>query len=85
MRIIFSGRVQGVGFRHRVFKIAEELGVKGTVQNLSDGSVEVIALAAQETLEEFLERVRSQKGAASIDGIVIDREESGPYHDFRIL
>ncbi|WP_406633799.1 acylphosphatase [Pseudarthrobacter quantipunctorum] len=37
------GMVQGVGFRFRTMGKAEELGLAGEVENLSDGSVAVVA------------------------------------------
>lgn len=37
--IIFSGMVQGVGFRYETWTIAQKLGLVGFVENLSDGSV----------------------------------------------
>jgi acylphosphatase len=36
-----TGRVQGVGFRFWTRRIAEELGLEGSVRNMPDGSVEV--------------------------------------------
>jgi len=38
-QVYFSGRVQGVGFRHAVLQVAREFEVAGFVQNLSDGRV----------------------------------------------
>ncbi len=38
--IIFSGEVQGVGFRYRMYHAACANGVSGWVRNLYDGSVE---------------------------------------------
>lgn len=40
--IIISGRVQGVGFRRYVLKVANQFGLKGWVRNLLDGRVEVL-------------------------------------------
>lgn len=40
---IFTGRVQGVGFRYQATRIARGLGLTGTVCNLWDGSVELEA------------------------------------------
>lgn len=55
-RIVVYGRVQGVGFRYYVLKVATELGLKGHVRNLPNGTVEVEAegdLAAVETLIDY--------------------------------
>lgn len=42
-RFVVTGVVQGVGFRNFVWRRATELGLAGHVQNLPDGSVEVVA------------------------------------------
>lgn len=39
--IIFSGRVQGVGFRYTACYLARSLGLTGWVKNLWDGNVEM--------------------------------------------
>jgi acylphosphatase len=47
------GKVQGVFYRHSTRIEAERLQLRGTARNLEDGSVEVVALGAQEALEAF--------------------------------
>lgn len=42
-RMIFTGHVQGVGFRYTVRSIAKGRQVTGYVRNLPDGSVELVA------------------------------------------
>ena len=41
-----TGLVQGVGFRQWTRRVASELGVRGAVANLGDGTVEVHATGA---------------------------------------
>ena len=42
MKIIYSGHVQGVGFRYNARSVATGYELSGTVRNLADGRVELI-------------------------------------------
>lgn len=53
MRIHYTGRVQGVGFRHAVKTLATGYDVTGWVRNLDDGSVELAAEGERAELEAF--------------------------------
>jgi acylphosphatase len=55
--VYYSGRVQGIGFRYTVQDIANQQRVFGWIKNLSDGRVEVLAEAEEDTLNSFLEQV----------------------------
>ncbi|MDD1712943.1 MAG: acylphosphatase [Methanoregulaceae archaeon] len=54
VEITISGRVQKVGFRACVRKVATDLSVTGTVFNLPDGRVQVYATAEPMILEKFI-------------------------------
>jgi acylphosphatase len=54
VEITITGRVQKVGFRACVRKIATDLSVTGTVFNLPDGRVQVYASAETMILEKFI-------------------------------
>lgn len=57
MTATVRGRVQGVGFRYWAHHTAEAMpGVAGEVRNLPDGSVELVAEAAERATLEGLER-----------------------------
>ncbi len=54
------GVVQGVGYRPFVARLAEELGINGTVQN-NGGIVEITADASKQAADEFIHRLKSQQ------------------------
>jgi len=58
MQIFYSGRVQGVGFRYTVKSAARGFEVTGTVRNLEDGRVELIAEGEKAELEAFRKGIR---------------------------
>lgn len=58
MKVLFSGRVQGVGFRYTVCRLASSFRVTGYVKNLMRGDVEVIAEGSEQELADFLNEIR---------------------------
>ncbi|HSJ02719.1 MAG: acylphosphatase [Verrucomicrobium sp.] len=57
-QVFYSGKVQGVGFRYSVKRIASGFEVTGWVKNLPDGRVELQASSLdEEELEAFLEDI----------------------------
>jgi len=81
---IFSGRVQGVGFRFTVEELANQSGVLGWVKNLIDGKVEVVAEAEEEVLKIFLERVKEYFSHYIGDVEVRWEPASGGFKNFSI-
>ena len=59
-RVIYRGRVQGVGFRYTTASIARRHPVVGFVRNLPDGSVELLAEAVPPVLDQFLAEIGSK-------------------------
>lgn len=59
LKILITGRVQKVGFRACVRKIASDLNVTGTVVNLEDGKVQVYATGEAIVLEKFTSMIYS--------------------------
>jgi acylphosphatase len=68
-RYLVRGRVQGVGYRYYVMREASALGVAGFARNLADGSVEVVAEAADEVMEMFEDRLRQGPSFASVKAL----------------
>lgn len=57
--ILFSGTVQGVGFRYTTLNYAREVNLMGWVKNLSDGRVEICAQGSKKVLKQFIDQVKN--------------------------
>jgi acylphosphatase len=62
-RVLYEGRVQGVGFRFTASRLAPRFGVSGFVRNLVDGRVELEAQGDPDRLREFLDSIRGEIGS----------------------
>jgi acylphosphatase len=58
MQVLYSGQVQGVGFRYTVKSVATGFDVTGSVRNLPGGGVELVAEGAKDELEAFRQAIR---------------------------
>ena len=70
IRLIVSGEVQGVGFRHFVRESARALGVRGWTKNLPDGSVELEAEGDDAVMREFIKRVGVGPESAQVEYVL---------------
>ncbi len=68
-RFVLSGRVQGVGFRWFATDHAEIEGIKGSVRNLPNGDVEVIAEGERDAMERFEMAIRQGPPRAHIEEV----------------
>jgi acylphosphatase len=75
MRVLYSGQVQGVGFRYTVKSVAAGFDVTGAVCNLSSGEVELIAEGARDELEAFRQAIRG----SGLDHFI--RQEDVSWHE----
>ncbi len=56
-RVIFEGRVQGVGFRYTVKQLAMGFEIVGTVKNLADGTVELELMGEEGEVDDFIREI----------------------------
>ena len=57
---LFTGRVQGVGFRYATLQVAKEFEVSGSVCNLPDGRVKLEAEGAKDEVGSFIMAVEER-------------------------
>ena len=70
MTVIYSGRVQGVGFRYTAKTVVTGYEVTGTIRNLPDGRVELTAEGARAELDAYRAALRD----AGLAGFIRDEQ-----------
>ncbi len=84
--IVVSGIVQGVYYRYSAKDKADEIGLSGTVRNLPDGDVEVVAEGEQGQIEALIEWCKKGPRGARVDRIEVEwYDPSGTFPDFSIV
>ena len=83
-KIVVRGKVQGVGFRNATWRKAMELGIRGAVRNLDDGSVEILASATDKEFKVFENWCRVGPSHARVDRLEISELDQTGFTDFSI-
>lgn len=85
LRLVISGRVQGVGFRYAAYDEARDLGLTGWVRNLPGGEVELMAEGRRENLQMLAAWAHQGPRMAHVTAV---REEwsdyTGEFSEFKI-
>lgn len=85
-KIKVYGRVQGIFFRKSVKELADKIGIKGSVRNCADGSVEIIAQGNEDKIKKLYSWIKSNPGFSKIERVTIDNlNENENYKDFIII
>jgi acylphosphatase len=81
---VATGKVQGVGYRQCISDRAHRLGLHGSVQNLPDGSVQIIAEGSPAALEEFTRLVWAHgETGILVEGLQVTKgEATGEFKGF---
>lgn len=65
-RIVVRGTVQGVGFRYFVMQKAQEMRLKGYVQNLPNGEVEAVVEGDKLFIEDIYKSMQNGPNKAKV-------------------
>lgn len=82
--IIFSGRVQGVGFRFTAQRIALRCELTGYVKNLPNGSVEMLAQGHPDDVSDCLRDIGETFSGYIRDTQITDQPPDPTYNSFQI-
>ncbi|MCC0176380.1 acylphosphatase [Waterburya agarophytonicola K14] len=86
VQVIASGKVQGVGFRMYTQTKAEELGIVGFVQNLIDGTVQIVAAGKDAKVDALIDWAKYGSPPAKVDDLQIEvmKYQAGEFDRFEI-
>jgi acylphosphatase len=82
--IIFTGRVQGVGFRFTAFNIANRYRLTGFVCNLPDGTVEMLAQGSAEAVDDCIRDIKEEFSKYTRETKIEEIPLNAQYKDFKI-
>ncbi len=86
IHIIVKGRVQGVSFRAATRRAASKLGVNGQVQNKPDGSVEIVAQANQEQLDQLVQWCHKGSLMAKVSEVKVSSlDDEALFYNFEVV
>jgi acylphosphatase len=85
VRVLITGRVQGVAYRAWTQQTARRLALRGWVRNKRDGAVEALFSGEREGVEEMLRRCCDGPPAAKVSGVSILEEGGAAPQDFEVL
>ena len=87
LHFLIQGRVQGVGFRWYVQRVAGQLDLRGWVRNTEEGEVEVVASGTAEELAELRAKLRRGPRGGRVDRLIeshLDESVAEELSSFRI-
>ena len=87
LHFLIQGRVQGVGFRWFVQRVAGQLDLHGWVRNTEEGEVEVVASGTADELAELRSSLRRGPRGARVDRLIehhLEESEAEELSSFRI-
>lgn len=83
---IVIGKVQRVGYRDFVEKIALERGLSGWVKNREDGAVEILFQGLPDDLKSATEEIQTGSVLSRVESVAVDwRTPKVQYDEFKVL
>ena len=82
--IIFSGRVQGVGFRYTAHRMAALHRLTGYVRNLPNGTVEMLAQGPARDIDDCIRDIQDSLAGYVRETRAVEVPPDPTYTDFRI-
>jgi acylphosphatase len=82
--IIFTGQVQGVGFRFTAFNTANRHQLTGFVRNLPDGTVEMLIQGSSQAIDDCIRDIKEYFSGYIKETKIKEIPSNSQYKDFEI-
>ena len=82
--VYISGNVQGVFFRGSTSEKAQELGLNGWVENMSDGRVEALFEGPSDAVQKMLDWCKEGPTYAEVEDVDTEHEEPEDLQGFEV-
>jgi acylphosphatase len=84
VRVLVSGRVQGVFYRRTCARVARDAGLGGWVRNLDDGRVEAAFEGEDDAVDRLVAWCRQGPDRAHVDAVDVTVEPPLGETEFRV-
>jgi len=84
VHIRIRGLVHGVSFRSSMAQLASDLGVRGWVRNLPDGTVEAFLEGDERKVKRIIDWAKFGPPRARVDKLEVEPATPRNHRDFRI-
>ena len=84
VRVLVSGKVQGVGYRFSTFQEAQKLGITGWVRNLIDSRVEAVFCGEPTAVAAIIKWCDRGPSAAVVKQVTVEDIEPQAIDNFEI-
>jgi len=84
VHIRIKGLVHGVSFRSSMAQLASDLGVRGWVRNLPDGTVEAFLEGDERKVKRIIDWAKFGPPRARVDKLEVEPATPRNHRDFRI-
>ena len=82
-KYLISGRVQGVGFRATAQSIAKQMGLSGSVANLSSGDVAIELQGNRQERDDFFKNLKNSQQNRALQIYTIESQGITDKEDYR--
>jgi acylphosphatase len=83
--ITVRGKVQGVWFRSYTLEKAQQLQLKGTVKNTTDGDVSIVATGTEDQIADFVEWCWMGSPKSKVTSVTVEDRELQEFEGFEVV